>query len=173
MTNHKSTSMAVANEPVLDAAHAAFFQIGVSMGIAACTLAAAPVHVRAIGCRISPDRRQMTMFVPARQAEPVLQCIRENSAVAAVFTEPSTHRTVQVKARDAQRVPLQAGDLDLVEAYREAFAQELERIGFQRAIVGTLLACPPGEMVGIRFTPAEAYSQTPGPKAGELLARTA
>jgi hypothetical protein len=164
--------MPAANEPILDAAHAAFFQIGVSMGIAACTADAVPVHVRAIGCRISADRRQVTMFVPARQAEPVLRCIRESGAVAAVFTEPSSHRTVQVKARDAQRVPLQAGDLERVEAYREAFAQELERIGFPREIVATLLACPAGEIVGIRFTPAEAYSQTPGPKAGEPLART-
>ena len=172
MTDRPSTSMA-ANEPVLDAAHAAFFQIGVSMGIAACTPDGAPVHVRAIGCRISSDRRQVTMFVPVRQAEPVLRCIHENGTVAAVFTQPSTHRTVQVKARDAHRVPLQAGDLDLVDAYREAFIQELERIGFQRAMIGTLIACPPDEIAGIRFTPIEAYSQTPGPKAGEPLARTA
>lgn len=165
--------MPAANEPVVDAAHAAFFQIGISMGIAACSLDAVPVHVRAIGCRISPDRRQVTMFMAARQAEPVLQCIRENGAVAAVFTEPSSHRTVQIKGRDAQRVPLQAGDLDLVEAHREAFAQELERIGFPREIALTLLACPAGEIVGLRFTPTEAYSQTPGPKAGEPLARTA
>ncbi len=113
------------------------------------------------------------MFVPVGQAEPVLQCIRENGAVAAVFTEPTTHRTVQVKGRDAVQVPLEAGDLDLVVAYREAFAQELGRIGFQHAMIGTLLAFPAAEIAGIRFTPAEAYSQTPGPKAGAPLARTA
>jgi hypothetical protein len=171
-TRHTSAAM-TANEPVLDAAHAAFFQIGVSMGIAACTSDGVPVHVRAIGCRISADRRQVTMFVPVRQAEPVLRCIQENGAVAAVFTEPSTHRTVQVKARDAQRVPILTGDLDLVDAYREAFIQELERIGFQRAMIGTLIACPPDEIVAIRFTPIEAYSQTPGPKAGAPLEKTA
>lgn len=161
------------NEPVLDIAHAAFFQTGVSMGIAACSLDAVPVHVRAIGCRIFPDRRHITVFVPSLQAGPVLQRIRENGAVAAVFTEPSTHRTVQVKGRDAQEVPLEAGDLALVAAYRKAFAQTLKQLGFPEAMGATLLACPSSDIVGIRFAPGEAYSQTPGPKAGEPLARTA
>jgi len=165
--------MPSANEPVLDAAHAAFFQSGVSMGIAACSLDAVPVHVRAIGCRISPDRRQVTVFVSALQARQVLQRIRENGAVAAVFTEPSTHRTVQVKGRDAQEVLLDAGDLALVAANRDAFARALQQLGFAWALGATLLACPSDDIVGIRFTPAEAYSQTPGPRAGEPLARTA
>ena len=159
------------NEPVLDAVHAAFCQSGVGMGIAASTREAVPTHVRAIGCRVSSDCREMTIFVSATQAEPVLKCISDNGAVAAVFTEPSSHRTVQVKGRNAQAAPLQPGDLEIVEAYRTAFAHALLPLGFDEALIRTLLACPPADIIGIRLTPTDAYSQTPGPKAGEPLAR--
>ena len=164
--------MPAANEPVLDAAHAAFIQSGVGMGIAASTRDAKPAHVRAIGCRVSPDRSELTIFVSLTQAAPMLECIAENDHVAVVFTNPATHRTVQVKGGNARCVPLAPGDLEIVEAYRTAFSQALLPLGFAEMPIRTLLSCAASDIVGIRFTAEEAYSQTPGPKAGERLART-
>ena len=160
------------NEPVLDLTHAAFVQSGVGMGIAASSRDAVPAHVRAIGCRVSPDRRRVTVFASSTQAEPVLRCIRDNGVVAAVFTDPLTHRTVQLKGRDAQVNGLAGGDVDIVEAYRTAFAKAVAPLSFDETLIRQLLFCPPADIVGISFTPTEAYSQTPGPKAGEPLARS-
>lgn len=159
------------NEPILDASHAAFLQRGVSIGIAACTREAVPVHVRAMGCRVSQDRRQVTIFVSSTQAAPVLGCIRDNGAVAVVFSEPSTHRTVQLKARDAQVGGLANGDLGILDAYRIAFARELAPFGFEGKLIRTLFSVPSADIVSITLTPSEAYSQTPGPRAGEPLPR--
>ena len=160
------------DDPILDADHAAFVQSGVSIAIGASTRDAIPAHVRALGCRVSSDRRRLTVFVPVSQAGPVLERIRENRAIAVVFSNPPTHRTMQLKGRDAQEVPLENGDLEIVDAYRAAFAHALVPLGFEEAAVHTLLMCPPSDIVGISLTPTEAYSQTPGPKAGAPLARS-
>jgi hypothetical protein len=64
---------------------------------------------------------------------------------------------------------LQPGDLDVVESYRCKFVRELVPMGFDEILIRSLLAAPPADLVAVKFTPVEAYSQTPGPKAGEPL----
>ncbi|GAB3550715.1 hypothetical protein GCM10027343_34110 [Noviherbaspirillum agri] len=156
-------------EPLIDAAHAAFLQQGISMCVAACSQDNIPTLVRGTGCRISPDRRRVTVFVSAIQAAPVLQCIRNNGSIAVVFSEPSTHRTVQLKGTGAVIGTPSSDDLVLIERYCAAFSRELQPLGFAAAQILTLLAFPPEEIVSLSFTPAAAFSQTPGPKAGEPL----
>lgn len=155
--------------PLIDLQHAAFLQSGISLCIGACDNRHVPTLARATGCRISADRRRVTMFVSATQAAPVLRCIRENGAITAVFSRPSTHKTVQLKGKDAVVGGLEAGDMERIEHYRGSFARELEPMGFDEMLIRTLLAAPPADLVAITFTPVEAYSQTPGPNAGEPL----
>lgn len=156
-------------QPLIDAQHAAFIQGGVSMTIGACGPGMHPTLTRATGCRISTDLRRLTVFVSLRQGEPVLDCVRDNGLIAAVFSQPSTHRTIQLKGRDARVAPLEDGDPDRIAAYRKAFAADLATIGFRPVQVETLLGFPLPEVVAITFTPVEAYVQTPGPRAGERL----
>lgn len=144
-------------------------QSGISLCVGACDDRHTPTLARATGCRLSPDRRRVTMFISATQASPVLRCIRENGAITAVFSRPSTHKTVQLKGKDAVVGGLDAGDLELVERYRCDFARELQPMGFDEILIHTLLAAPPADLVAVTFTPIEAYSQTPGPNAGEPL----
>lgn len=155
--------------PLFDRQHADFLQSGISLCVGACDNRGMPALARATGCRLSADLMQVTMFLSATQAAPVLRCIRENGAVTAVFSRPSTHKTLQLKGRDAVVGGLQPGDLDVVESYRSKFARELEPMGFAEIQIRTLLAAPPADLVAVRFTPVEAYSQTPGPRAGEPL----
>ncbi|HYD60167.1 MAG TPA: hypothetical protein VEC35_07415 [Noviherbaspirillum sp.] len=165
--------MPSSDEPLIDDCHAAFMQRGVSIGVAACSRDAVPTLARATGCRVRADRLQLTVFVSATQASPVLECIRDNGTIAVVFSEPSTHRTVQIKGRDARVTGLSESDLQLVAGYRSAFARELAPLGYDEILVRTLLSLPSADIVGISFTPAEAYSQSPGPNAGQPLARKA
>ncbi|GIZ51663.1 hypothetical protein [Noviherbaspirillum aridicola] len=156
-------------QPLIDAQHAAFIQGGVSMSIGACGPGRHPTLARGTGCRISADLRRVTVFVSMQQAAPVLDCVRDNGLIAAAFSQPSTHRTIQLKGRDARLVPLDEGDAALIIRYRQAFAADLATIGFRAEQVETLLGFPASEVVAIRFTLAEAYVQTPGPQAGERL----
>lgn len=158
-----------ASESIIDAAHAEFLQRGVGIGAAACNRELLPTLARATGCRVSPDRRRVTIFVSATQAAPVLGCVRENGAVAVVFSEPSTHRTVQLKGTDAEVGGLLEGDLQLIDAYRSAFVRELAPLGYDEVKIRTLITYPSADIVSLSFTPSEAYSQTPGPRAGEPL----
>jgi hypothetical protein len=157
------------SEPLIDAEHAAFLQGGISMCVSACSKDMVPTLARATGCRVSPERRRVTVFVSALQAAPVLECIRHNGSIAVVFSQPSTHRTVQLKGTDAVIEALSNDDPDMIARYCASFAQELAPLGFAAAPVLTLLDFPRDELVRLSFTPTAAFSQTPGPKAGEPL----
>jgi hypothetical protein len=154
---------------MLDADHAAFIQRGVSISIATCSRFNMPSTVRATGCRVSQDGSKVTVFVSATQGIQVLADIRDNGAIAVVFSEPSTHRAVQLKGKNASVSGIEDGDFRIVDTYRDAFVRELTPLGFDELLIYTLLSCPPADLVALSFTPCAAYSQTPGPKAGAPL----
>lgn len=155
--------------PLINDAHAAFLQSGVSVVVGACDGKRMPTAVRATGCRVSADLRRVSVFLSATQGARLLECLRENRSIAVVFSQPSTHRTVQLKGRDTEISTLLPGDVELIEAYLAAFTRELQPLGFQEDLIRTLLACPLSDIACLGFTPTEAYSQTPGPNAGQPL----
>jgi len=142
---------------------------GVSISVASCDRHGMPQLVRAIGCRVSDDGARITVFVPEAKSQAVQRDIFATGAIAVAFTQPSTHRTMQLKSRDARVAALRPDDAQLVEAYRDAFVAEVGAIGFHEKMVRTLLSCAPEELVALSFCPSEAYSQTPGPNAGKKL----
>jgi hypothetical protein len=157
------------SDPLIDAEHAAFLMRGVSISVGSCDAEALPSLTRAIGCRLSVDRSRLSVFVSAEQSRDVLGDIRASGRVAVVFTEPSTHRTIQVKGADAVVEPLADGDLQRICTYREAFATELVALGYSSLFGRALVDFGAGEVVAVSFTPNAAFSQTPGPKAGTPL----
>lgn len=160
-------------EPILDSTHAAFLQRGVGMSIAACSRDRMPTIVRGTGCRISSDLRRVAVFVSATQAAPVIACLRDNDSVSVVFSEPSTHRTVQLKGTGTMVGALEDGDLPRIAAYRDAFIAQLAPLGYDETRIRTLLALRSTDIVALSFTPTDAFSQTPGPHAGEPLRKSA
>jgi len=153
--------------PLIDTPLAAFLQTGVAICVAACDRELDPTLARAAGCRVSEDRRNVTIFLSATQGAPVLQCIRENGRLAVVFGQPSTNRTVQLKGIGTKIGVPQPEDWPIIEGYRDAFVRDVQLIGFEEALTRTLLAMD--DLVSLHFTPDSAYLQTPGPKAGECL----
>ena len=89
--------------------------------------------------------------------------------MAAVFSLPSSHRSVQLKGGDAEIGAPAAGDYENVGRYIEAFAREIEPHGFSAAMARALLAVEADDLITLSFTPSAAFSQTPGPGAGEPL----
>jgi hypothetical protein len=156
---------------ILDSENASFICSGVSISAASGRAGALPSLARVIGCRVSPDRRCVTLLLASTPGAALLDDIRRSGAIAVVFTQPSTHRTVQLKGSDARIVPPEVSDRDLAERYTGAFVAELAPLGHPEQIVRTLLAHEPDDMVTVQFTPSSAFSQTPGPSAGIPLAQ--
>jgi hypothetical protein len=157
--------------PLLDEANAVFIQERVSVNVASRNADNIPSLTRALGCRVSPDRQRVTVFVSAAQSEALLRDLREHRAIAVVFSRPSTHQTLQLKGDDAVIGPLEAGDDAIVTAASASFVGELTRIGYterySQAVAAGLAAGP--DAVSVTFTPTAAFDQTPGPGAGQRL----
>jgi hypothetical protein len=161
--------MNIAPTPLITAEHAAFMQSGVSMSISSCNADKIPSVSRATGCRITSDRLQVTIFVIASHAGRLLDDIRRGGAVAVTFTRPSTNRTVQLKGKDAVVVETDINERGIASVYLDAFVEEVGGLGHDRNMVRAMFACAPDDIVAVRFTPCAAFSQTPGPRAGEAL----
>jgi hypothetical protein len=155
----------------LDEEHARFIQGGVSVIVASRSATLVPDVVRGCGCRVSRDRRRVTVFVEPSRAATVLADIAANGMVAVVFSQPSTHLTIQLKGLDATPVRVTRTDHAIAAAHRAAWLDDLCRIGYSRDFAQALWGRLPRTLAAIAFTPSAAFQQTPGPAAGQPLER--
>lgn len=139
------------------------------MNVASCDANRMPSVARGYGCRLSSDRRRITVFLSVPQAQPVLRDLRAGHPVAVVFTRPKTHQTIQLKGAGATIAPLGPGDRAVMDAYADAFMAEVGAIGFKEQFSRAIVSGARGEAVGVTFTLAAAFIQTPGPTAGQRL----
>ncbi len=155
--------------PLINADHAAFMQGGVSISISSCNSNKIPSISRAAGCHITDDFQQVTLFIIGSHAGNVLDDIRNGGAVAATFSQPSSYRTVQLKGRHAAVTAITENERHIVQEYLDAFIRELKPFGHDENMVRAMFAYASGDIMAVRFTPCAAFSQTPGPHAGESL----
>lgn len=141
----------------------------VSISLGSCGAARVPNLTRGLGCRVSADRRRLRVWLAASASTALLADVAANATLAMVCSLPVTHRTVQLKTRDARIVALDAGDRDCVARYRAAFIGGLEALGYPAAVMSMLVAAADEDLAAIDFTPHAAFVQTPGPAAGALL----
>ncbi|MFZ5863466.1 MAG: hypothetical protein ACOYXR_11580 [Nitrospirota bacterium] len=157
------------DSPLLDKTYAAFLGGPVAINVASCDAKCMPSVARGYGCRISSDRRRVTVFLSVSQASPLLRDLRAGRPVAVVFTRPKTHQTIQLKGTDAKVAPLGRGDRAIMTAYAEAFAVEVGALGFTDCFSSAIVSGTSEAAVGVTFTPTAAFVQTPGPTAGQRL----
>ncbi len=155
--------------PALSPEDADFICGGVSINVAARDARHETTVSRAIGCRVSQDRRRVTVFLSAAQSAALLADVRQNGIIAVVFSQPTRHRAIQLKGTDAAVVPLEADDPHLLAAYRQRMVAGIAPLGFTPEFVRTFMNVAPGDVVAVAFTPSAAYLQTPGPNAGARL----
>ena len=155
--------------PLLDEDNAAFIQTGVSILAASRDDALVPSIARASGCRVSADRRRVSVFLALTQGVALVADVRRCARVAVVFSRPSTHRTLQLKADDAVVRAATGEEAAIVATYVEAFGREIGLLGHTEEQARTLFGYRPDDLVAIDFTPNAAFEQTPGPKAGTPL----
>ncbi|HWA39386.1 MAG TPA: hypothetical protein VG873_16125 [Burkholderiales bacterium] len=153
----------------IEPALATFLEGGVSIVVASSGALNRPTIARAGGCRVAADRRTVTLFLAEPQAAAVLESFRSGGGIAAVFSQPSTHRTYQLKGPAPIVGPLEPGDVPRIEAYVRAFCAEVARLGYRSEAIRAVVWSAPQDFVSVSFAPAQAFDQTPGPKAGAPL----
>ncbi|MES2977224.1 MAG: hypothetical protein V4731_02275 [Pseudomonadota bacterium] len=143
---------------------------GVSVIVSSCSPALKPSIMRAVASAISPGGGTVTVYLARSQSRQLLQDIATTGRIAAVFSEPSTHRTVQLKARSARVRPAsEPEDEAALQAYGASMEHEIACVGYAASFTRAMLACQPGDVVAVSFEPEEAFDQTPGPKAGAAI----
>ena len=161
--------MAIAPDPLIDKTQAAFLQGGVSISAASSGAHPFPSLCRVLGCQVAPDRRELTVLVAQSQAAQLLEDVRRSGRLSVVFSQPSTHRTLQIKGEGARIAAASAQDLEAVRHHRDAFVAEVAPLGFAEALLRLLLACEDEDIVAISCMPSAAFDQSPGPRAGSAL----
>jgi hypothetical protein len=156
-------------QDLLNAEVAAFIQGGVSVVVAGRNAELIPDVVRGCGCHVSRDRRRVTVLVESGRAEGLLADVRATGQVAVVFSQPSTHRTIQLKGDDAAVVPVTAMQRRIIDRHLLAWVNELVAAGFRAEFAEAVRGRPARDVAAIGFTPTAAYEQTPGPAAGRKL----
>ena len=156
--------------PLLDEATTSFVQSGVSIIAASTDRRNLPTIVRVVGCRVSPDRRKVTLLAPS--FEPFITAVRTTRTVAVTFSQPSTHKTIQLKATDAGLVKGVKRDAATIQAYADAFVADVCPLGYSEELIRALVWCDPSTVSAIGFQPTAAFQQTPGPRAGTPLTTT-
>jgi hypothetical protein len=155
----------------LEPTQAAFMQSGVSVVVAARSAALVADATRGCGCRVSRDLRRVVVLVDRVRADTLIANVSANRQLAVVFSQPSTHRTIQLKGSDASVVRPKPSDRALVASHREDWIDELCSLGYSREFAEAFWGPLPETLVAVAFTPSAAFQQTPGPAAGQPLAR--
>lgn len=155
--------------PLLDPAWALFLAGPVAINLASRSPALVPSVARAYGCRLSADRRQVTILLAAGRARAVLRDLAGGAPIAVIFSRPKTHVSLQLKGEQADIIPATPEDQELMLAWGGAFAAEICALGYPESF-GRNITRPAAEpAVGVCFTPIALFEQTPGPRAGERL----
>lgn len=154
----------------LDSDRAAFMQSGVSMSLGARDDTLRPSVTRGLGCRVLPDG-ELRVYVDASQSQDLVRDVARTGEVAVVFSDIVRHRTLQVKAADAQLQALDDEDQQAVDAYVDRFTAVVEALGYPASVPRALLASERAARAAIACHPHEGFEQTPGPQAGQSLDR--
>ncbi|HEY9104720.1 hypothetical protein [Chitinimonas sp.] len=147
----------------------AFLEGGRSLTVASRDAALRPTLAKAVAACVAADRSSITVLLPRSQSLQLLRDVAASGQIAAVFSQPGSHRTVQLKGNDAREVAASVEDRLQLERQRGQLVEELTAFGYPVAMLEAFLDCRADDLAAIRFTPQAAYNQTPGPKAGTRL----
>lgn len=111
----------------------------------------------------------MRVFLQRRGNDSILRAIDAGAPVAVTFSQPETHRSIQLKAVEARLAPLMAEDEPELARQAAAMRDELVSVGYPVTFASLYCAYDRHDLVAIVFVPAQAFVQTPGPDAGSAL----
>lgn len=140
------------------------FESGVSILVGTRSASFLPEAARGCGALVHPDRRRLTLFVPAAVAERTLANLADNGQIAVGFSNILDHKTMQVKGRAVETRDASENERDTIVRYQGAFIEVLAMIGLPRTRTRPWNVWP---SKAITIEVDEIFHQTPGPGAGE------
>lgn len=90
---------------------------GVSTIVSSCDAALRPSIMRAVGSAITPDGRSISVYLSRRQTRQLLQDVAASGRIAVVFSQPFSHRTLQVKTTSARTRGALPADQPVLQRY--------------------------------------------------------
>ena len=145
---------------------------GVSVIVASRDAALRPSLMRAVGSRVEADGGDITVYLSRPQSRQLVQDLAATGHIAVVFSVPSTHRSVQLKASRVEMRNADAHDAPVLARYLASMEHEVQQVGFAPPLTRAMLAHRLDDVVAVRFTPEQAFDQTPGPRAGTAIGST-
>ena len=103
------------------------------------------------------------------RAGTVLDDIAATGMIAVVFSQPSTHLTIQLKGSDAKLARVTQVDRAVADRHLQAWVDDLRLIGYTSEFARAVRGRAEQGLAAITFTPTAAFQQTPGPGAGQPL----
>jgi hypothetical protein len=130
---------------------------GVSVIVGSRDAALRPSIMRAVGSRVEAGGQDVTVYLARRQSRQLVQDLAATGQVAVVFSEPSTHRSVQLKASRVEMRNAGEEDAPALAAYLRSMEHELQQVGFGPPVARAILAHRLDDVVAVRFTPEQAF----------------
>lgn len=147
---------------------AEFCQSGLSVILGSRGIDGRPICGLALACIVEESGKVRILLRESANTE-LLRALDDGAYIAATFSEPRTHRSVQLKAGSARRSAATAEDLAATARQCAIFMSELESAGYTSEFVSLYCAYSTDEIGAVEFSPQEAFVQTPGPGAGSAL----
>lgn len=149
-----------------------FLQGPVSINVGAVGRDGWPCVCRAHGLSVSRGRDYVTVILSETYGRAVLDAIGDGSGVSVVASRPATHATLQFKASTASCAKTGTAQQALASRCVAVFGDELVNLGYGDSLRVALTQLMQTEsLVALRVVPEILFDQTPGPKAGQVLAR--
>lgn len=149
---------------------AEFISQGALVRLASASAQGVPDLCFGLACFVEPGRQRLRVAFDGRQADHALQLARHSGRAALVFSDPGSHRTVQIKTGDARLTGVPGADHAEIARRVVLANQLLARIGFGDPFACTLNSYEPEHLVFLHCGIHALFDQTPGPNAGKPLA---
>jgi hypothetical protein len=146
---------------------AEFCQQGISVCLASTDRRGEPVAGLGLACR--REGAALRVLLIRRGNERLVHAIEDGAPVAATFSKPETHRSIQLKAPRARLDTLLSADEPELARQTAAMRDELVAVGYSTAFASVYCAYDRHDVLAIVMQPDQAFVQTPGPAAGSAL----
>jgi hypothetical protein len=143
-----------------------FLEGGVSILVGTRDADSRPEVARAVGCSVSRDRSEVTIYLHEVWGAKALVNLQANREIAVGFSRPLDNFAIQIKGKCTQFVLAHDGDRSVVDRYHATYGEQLYMTGFPRSTTRRFIFWP---AVAVTFGVRDIFVQTPGPDAGKRL----
>lgn len=123
---------------------------------------------RALAVRVT-EGGVIRILYPGEGNGAVTDTARTGGRIAATFSAPLSHRTLQIKGGPCRVEEIAPEDLAAAERQADAFAGILAALGYTTPFVQAICDYQSAGLCALSFPAEAAFEQTPGPGAGRSI----